>query len=175
MTAVARFRQGVRALFAFATPVDIELAAQYLNERQLQHFQAMSRSEQLHSLNVLRTLLAQGNDVPHDLSVAALMHDVGKSRYHLWVWQKTIAVLVKKFLPVLSQRLSRDTGTLYFWNAPFVVRQHHPRWSGDILRQCNSTETAIWLAEHHQEQASDWRDYPHYELLVRLQAADNAN
>ena len=48
-------------------------------------FRRMRRSEQQHSINVLRMLQARGYS-DSALMVAALLHDVGKTRaaYHLW-------------------------------------------------------------------------------------------
>jgi len=169
-----RVQQGIRALLAFATPVDLDLAQQYLSSEEFSVFLKMARAEQLHSLNVLRDVLAESDNIPNALAVAALLHDVGKSRYHLAVWQKTTSVLVKAFLPSLAQRIASGA-TVRFWNAPFIVRAKHPRWSADILRDCGSDEVAIWLAEHHQEPSEQHQVHPYYDLLCRLQTADDAN
>lgn len=173
-SATQRIQQGIRALLAFATPVDTELARQHLSSAELEAFQQMARAEQLHSLNVLRDVLAQADTTPHALAVAALLHDVGKSRYHLTVWQKTASVLLKKFAPTIAQKLA-NTSTLTVWTAPFVVREQHPHWSADILRNCESDDTAIWLAQHHQDAPQHHQNHPHYALLCRLQTADDAN
>src|SRR4051812_25423001 len=98
MPVVYRLQQGVRALFAFSQPVEISLAERYLSPSLMALFQQMDRGEQLHSLAVLRDVLAQG-DTPNDLAVAALLHDVGKSRYPIGVWQKTLAVMVRALVP----------------------------------------------------------------------------
>lgn len=175
MTSTAkRIQQGIRALLAFATPVDIDLAEQYLSPAEFVAFQKMSRAEQLHSLNVLRTVLRQSDITPHPLAVVALLHDVGKSRYHLAVWQKTIAVLVKAFIPPLATYLSRDE-TLNFWRAPFVVREYHAKWSAEILYDCGTDDIAIWLAGHHQDDLQQHQNHPCYDLLCRLQQADDIN
>jgi len=169
-----RIQQGIRALLAFATPVELDLAQAHLSPAEFEAFQQMARAEQLHSLNVLRDVLAQDEITPHALAVVALLHDVGKSRYHLAVWQKTIAVLLKRFLPNTAQRIAQSEN-LTFWNAPFVVREQHPKWSAEILRDCGSDEVAIWLAEHHQESPEIHINHPHHALLCRLQIADDAN
>lgn len=174
MAASNRIRQGVRALLAFSQPVDFDLAASYLTDAQMDHFRQMSRTVQLHSLNVLRDILKQETRTPQDLAVAALLHDVGKARYHLAVWQKTLVVLVRKFAPNLYARWSAAE-TLTYWRAPFVVAEYHPRWSAAVLRETGASERAIWLAEHHQDTAAQWREHPHYALLVRLQRADDLN
>lgn len=174
MPAVQRIKQGVRALVAFARPADFSLAEAYLTPAQLAHFQRLDRSEQHHSLNVLRDVLAQGGDTPHDLAVAALLHDIGKTRYRLAVWQRTLAVLVKKVAPRLEARWSME-GDVTFWRKPFIVRRHHPAWGADILQACGGTARAIWLVAHHAEDPARWQDHPHHALLMRLQAADDKN
>lgn len=174
MPVAQRIQQGIYALFAFAREVDYELAERYLNLEQIALFRSMAKSEQLHSLNVLRDVLLQAEQTPGDLAVAALLHDSGKSRKHLMVWQKTISVLVRKLLPELDNRLSVDR-KLSFWRAPFIVRRHHPKWSGELLSQMKSSDCVIWLVTHHAGSVDDWRDHPYHELLVRLQTADDAN
>ena len=172
--AVHRFEQGIRALLAFATSPDLDLAKQYLSNCEYLAFLTMSRSEQLHSLDVLRNVFSADAAAPKALTAAALLHDVGKSRHHLAVWQKTLSVLVETFAPPLSRYLSRDEKAT-LWRAPFTVLQHHPKWSGEILRNCGSDSAVIWLAERHQEDADVHRDHPHYALLTRLQRADSAS
>lgn len=169
-----RIQQGLLVLFAFTRRVDDAFVQQHLSPSEFALFKQLAKSEQLHSIHVLQTVLQQAEQTPHDLAVAALLHDVGKSRYRLMIWQKTLSVLVKKFLPHYYGAWSKDE-RLTFWRAPFVVRQYHAQWSGKLLSQAGSSERAIWLAEHHQDSAQDWLNHPHYPLLIRLQAADDAN
>lgn len=171
---VRRLAQGLRALLAFATTPDLPLARQYLTNCEYAAFLEMSRAEQLHSLNVLRAVLKLEPAAPPALTAAALLHDVGKSRYRLAVWQKTLSVLVLAFAPPLDRQLSHDE-SIGFWRAPFAVRLHHPKWSAEILRKCGSDPAVIWLAEHHQAEAQDYRKHAHHHLLTKLQSADSAS
>jgi hypothetical protein len=173
MTAAYRIRQGVRALIAFARPIDQALAVEYLSPPLLALFNRMRRAEQLHSLNVLRSVLEQGQ-TPPDLAVAALLHDVGKIRYPLAVWHKTVAVLVRTFLPSLFRRLS-EGDPRPFRRRAFVVYTRHPAWSGELIAQTGGSTDAVWLATHHADNAEKWRDHALYPLLKRLQMADDAN
>lgn len=168
-----RIRQGVRALLAFARPVDYDLVTMYLSPSLLACFQQMRRNEQLHSLNVLRDVLAQG-PTPDDLAVAALLHDAGKSRYPFPVWQKTMVVLTRAFVPGLFQRLSRGSEHRC-WQRPFVVSSQHPTWSADMVRAAGASERAVWLVAHHADPLTLWAGHPYLYLLERLKQADDAN
>jgi hypothetical protein len=173
MSAVYRIQQGLRALFAFTQPVDSDLAQQYLSPELMTCFRAMRRGEQLHSLHILRTILAQGS-TPDDLAVAALLHDAGKSRYGFPVWQKTLVVLIRAFAPHLYKHLSEGDETNPI-HRPFVLSQHHPAWSATLVNQAGASERAIWLIEHHADGLEQWQNHPHIELLQRLKAADDAH
>jgi len=170
--AAQRFSQGLRALLAFATAPELDLARHHLNNCEFAAFCRLSRSEQLHSLAVLRRALNADAAPPKELVAAALLHDVGKSRYPLALWQKTLAVLIGAFAPQLSRKLS-EAETIRFWRAPFIVRQRHARWGGEILRDCNSSADVIWLVEHHQEERARFREHELYNQLASLQRADS--
>ena len=170
------FRQGIQALTAFAQPVDFELAAAYLSPELMTLFRRMQRNDQVHSLNVLRSVLAQG-PTPPDLATAALLHDAGKSRYPVMVWQRTLATLFWALAPALFRRLSQRSSddSISYWRRGFVVYIQHPAWSAEMAAPLGASEAALWLMAHHQEDAAPYIDHPLYPLLVRLQSADDAN
>ncbi len=168
-----RISQGLLSLFAFARPVDFELAGRYLNAAQVALFARFKRVEQLHSLNVLRAILAQG-ETPRDLAVAALLHDIGKVRFPLMTWQRTLIVLVRAFTPSSFARWT-DQEYTDFWRRPFVVSVYHPRWSAEMVAETGASETALWLIAHHQDSYEKWAQHPYAPLLKRLQAADDSN
>lgn len=170
--AIHRLSQGIGALFAFARSPDLERAQRYLSPCEYDAFRSMARSEQLHSLHVLERVLSTDPAAPKALLAAALLHDVGKSRYRLSVWQKTLAVIIEAIAPRLSRRLGDDE-SLGFARAPFIVRRHHAQWGGEILRSCGSDEDVIWLVERHQEYDERHSDRRISALLSKLQSADS--
>lgn len=178
MAVTHRVKQGLRGLFAFTREVDYDLVGQYLPPVQLGLFRRMSRGEQLHSIQVLRDVMAQGDTqgvaLSDDLAQAALLHDAGKSRYPMAVWQKTLPVLVSIVAPNLSRRLAKSDERNGFVR-PFVVHGRHPRWGAELLEAIGASERLIWLVAHHADKPEVWASHPYYELLIRLQRADNAN
>jgi len=174
MAALQRLQQGVRALFSFTQEVDYALASRYLDQDQLALFRQLARSEQLHSLNVLRAVLAQQPQTPHDLAVAALLHDIGKIRYRMALWERTAVVLLRKAAPGQFDTWSAP-GTVEDWRAPFGVYRYHPQWGAELLEDTSISDCALWLVRHHQDSAAQWQDHDYYQLLLRLQKADDAN
>ena len=104
-----RTRQFWQALGASLTlgaslaPEDRDLVQALLTPGQIALFEGMQESEQAHALRVLHALLEQGEEHP-DLSVAALLHDVGKSRFPLKLWERILIVLGQAFFPERAAR-----------------------------------------------------------------------
>jgi hypothetical protein len=169
--ALLRLRQGTRALSAFARPVHMERAAEVLTPEELALFRRMRRSEQLHSLNVLQCAHAEQSAV---LAQAALLHDVGKSRYPLRIWQRTLPVLIGAVSQQLVRQLS-DRDPRPVWSRGFVVAAHHAEWGAELLAAVGAPDDVVWLVRHHGDDPATWEDHPLYPLLVQLQAADDQN
>lgn len=170
-----RIKQGLRALFAFTAEVDDALVHRHLSAPEYDLFKTMATAEQLHSVHVLRSVLAQSPQTPPELAAAALLHDIGKARYHLAVWQKTVSVLAESFAPGLFSKLSTGDA-LNWWRAPFMVREQHPAWGADMLTAIGSDPLVIWLVGHHACPI-DACEAPqeHLHLLARLKKADSEN
>ena len=167
MGGLRRLRQGLNAILAFAQPVDHALAAQHLTPQLQQCFARLRRSEQLHSLRVLRALQA-GGAVSPPLAVAALLHDVGKTRWPFPLWQRVLVVLLPRLAPTLADRLARGAETDPLAR-PFLLRERHPAWGAAMARAAGADERAVWLIEHHAQTPDDDAE------LARLPAADERN
>jgi hypothetical protein len=170
--ALARFRQGLLALVAWARPVNVDAATAALSPRLMELFRRMPRRDQQHALEVLATLRASGASHPA-LLTAGLLHDVGKIRYPLYLWDRVLVVLVEAAFPNLAARLGAAPPR--GWQRPFVIRHQHPAWSADLVAEYGGDALTVTLVRRHADRLPQPPTDEADRLLAALQAADDAN
>ncbi len=155
------------------TTEELAIAQEVLNPSEMALFTQMQASEQTHSLQVLKTIQERGQTHP-DLLTAALLHDVGKIRYPLRLWERVFIVLGNKFIPRLTKTWgdSAPRG----WRRPFVVADQHPLWGAELTTEAGTTPLAASLIRRHQETLPSNQDNSLEDrLLSILRHADNQN
>ena len=144
-----------------------------LSPAQQNLFQQMRRRDQRHSYQVMRMLAQRGQSDP-DLLTAALLHDVGKSRYPLILWEQPAVVLIRNFRP--NTAVQWGNGTPRGWKRPFVVYQRHAVWGAEMAAAAGCSPPVVELIRHHQSKLDDVDiESERLKLLGLLQAADSAN
>lgn len=181
MRILYRSRQFWGALSATPDELSLTAANQVLSAPLMNLFLKMQPSEQAHSLRIYMQLHSSGEQ-NHDLLVAALLHDVGKSLYPLRSWERALVVLVKAFYPPLAKRWGQ--GQPIGWRRAFVVAENHPAWGADLALQSGASPLVAAIIRRHQER-SDARlkgdeesltgDDQESDLLNRLQNLDDEN
>ena len=180
--ALYRVQQFVETFVARPTPEGLSLARQILTPQQMMIFNRLQASEQAHAIRVLQRVeeicQTQGFETPADLRVAALLHDVGKARVPLRVWERVMIVLGKAILPERAARWGTQSsnGSPRGVARPFVVAAHHPAWGADFAAEQGTTPRAVSLIRRHQDQipALDSQDQTEEDyLLAILQAVDD--
>ncbi len=172
-----RVRQFWHALWARPSPASLTAAREVLNPRQMALFAQMIPSEQAHAVQVLHTLqrrcAEQSPPPPPDLWVAALLHDVGKVRYPLRVWERVLIVLGKALFPRQAKAWGARPPTGLA--RPFVVAAQHPVWGAELSAVCGTTPLALALIRRHQTPVSGNGQSEEDRLLKMLQIADDQN
>jgi hypothetical protein len=174
-----RTRQFWMALKPAAPHADLEIIATLLNGEQIALFQRMQSSEQAHSMRVLQALLERG-ERDKDLCVAALLHDVGKTRYPLRLWERVWIVLVQAACPDCVQSCGQERDwqleTAVWWQKAFVVAVQHPQWGAEMAAAVGASPLAETLIRRHQEKLASpvRREITREETLLQiLQSVDD--
>jgi len=171
-----RTSQFWKALYARPTQEQLTKASQVLNPELMRLFQGMQPSEQAHSLEIFHTLVENGES-NNDLLTAALLHDVGKSRYPLKVWERIIIVIGKALLPEIAREWGKSTPR--GWRRPFVVSEQHALWGAQMVEKAGASSITIELIRRHQDQTpiNSLANSNRTEdiLLIRLRLLDNRN
>jgi len=144
-----------------------------LSPGELVLFEQLPVPDQNHSLRVLGTLEAEGENNP-DLLKAALLHDLGKIKYPLKRWERVFAVLTSGLFPRSYKRWGSGNPTGL--KRPLVIIQGHPDWGAELAESAGSSPRVVWLILNHENQTPP---VPNSEndliLLKTLQNADNRN
>lgn len=137
-------------------------------------FDGMARSDQRHSLQVLRSLQAGGQIHPA-LMQAALLHDAAKSAGGVTLLHRVAVVLIKAVRPCwLAEWAERPALRRSDLRYPFWAHANHPRLGAVLAAAAGCEPLAVDLIAQHQThpaaRAGTARD-----LLAALQAADDDN
>jgi putative nucleotidyltransferase with HDIG domain len=143
-----RVTQFFRTLSAPFLRLDETYAVAHLSPKLMALFRQMPRAEQQHGIAMCRALEDQGHYDP-DLLTAALLHDVGKARVPLWIFERVLVVLGEHYLPQQAARWSR--GEPQGWRRGFVIRRMHPQWGADLVKQAGAPARVVTLIRRHHE------------------------
>lgn len=175
---VYRSRQFWQALTTRPSEVDKELVASILDPGQVELFNLLQKSEQTHSIRVLKAVRKQGGD-NIDLQAAAMLHDIGKVKEPLRLWERILIVITNAICPACVKEWGAAQGevpsAMPGWQRAFVVAEQHPAWGAELASQCGASVMTVALIARHQEKLSPegaGEDSEENRLLRILQAAD---
>lgn len=143
-----------------------------LSDSEFALFLQFDRGEQWHSYQVMQTLQEAGHVQP-DLLQAALLHDVGKTRLPLSVWDRSLIVLMQKMMPGKTAVWGKNSAD--GWKRPFVVKEQHPEWGAEMVEAAGSSALVVSLVRRHQDDLVETDTSTGDKLLRLLQWADDQN
>ncbi len=165
-----RVRQFWHSISISPTSEEMAQAQRILPQPLWALFLRMQPGEQAHSLRILRQLLARG-ERQNDLLVAALLHDVGKSRHPLRLWERVVIVLGKALFP--RQVKHWGQGEPQGWKRPFVIAEQHPAWGAEMSARAGANSTTTALIRRHQDPLLSKQLTLEDQLLTQLQLLDD--
>lgn len=133
-------------------------------------FCRFSPGDQQHSYRVMHQLQQNEHTQP-DLLQAALLHDIGKTRTRLRVWDRSLVVLGCRFAPKKATEWG-NSADLHALHKGFVVKAHHPAWGAAMAAAAGSSTRTVALIRRHQDKLDQIITEEDH-LLQLLQTADN--
>ena len=170
MPIAGRIRQTLQFIAAWGRSVPDDEARRHLSPREYDLYMQMTRPERGHHLRVLRELEIAGQRHPA-LIKAALLHDVGKTRYRFSLPERVVVVVVKATLPGRFKKWS--DAPPQGWKRPFVISRHHPEWSAEMAAAIGCDALTLELIRRHQDDLPQPPQTEADHLLAALQDADN--
>lgn len=171
-----RSRQFWQAISSGPSQGDVELVSSVLTDPQLELFKGMQASEQTHSVQVFHNLRNQGEENP-DLLAAALLHDVGKIRVPLRIWERVMIVIVGAVCENCLHKWGRNKNihpeSGLGWRRAFIVAEQHPAWGAELAAECGTSPMAVSLIARHQEWVNPGASTEKDVLLLKLQSVDD--
>ena len=144
-----------------------------LTQPELDLFKCLPVPDQNHCLRVLANLEASG-ETDSDLLKAALLHDIGKTRYPLTRWARVFGVVMEGLFPTAGLEWGKKQPRGI--HRPLVVIHQHPSWGADLAEKAGSSHRVVWLIHHHEsEDLTGLFDQGGVELLKKLQKVDNCS
>ena len=164
---ISQFWRNIRAEPLSAK--SIQYVSSILNQGQLDLFLQLPTEDQAHSYGVMSSLQESGEG-NHDLMVAALLHDIGKIRTPVSVWERSMVVLVERGMPAKAEKYA--AGSPNGRKRAFVVKTQHPAWGAELAQQADCSKMTISLIKRHHELVMDELETDEDKLLKALQQAD---
>lgn len=148
MRALHRISQFARALRRRVEPADLAVAEALLTPQQYALFALLAPADQRHALDVCRRLSTTGVR-DREVLQAALLHDLGKARSGLVLWQRIAAVLLEACAPALLRTL----GARGPWRRAFGAYLRHPERGARLAARAGASPRVVALIAAHQRGA----------------------
>lgn len=147
--ALYRVRQFVQYAGARLSPAEQQAVEDRLGPSLAELFGRMAPAEQAHAHRMAQALLACGRTEP-DLITAALLHDVGKTRAPLALWERVLVVLLGQLAPGTAERLGQTDGDAHGLRRPFVTARRHAAWGAEMAECAGASPQVVALIRRHQ-------------------------
>ncbi|MEN8240721.1 MAG: HD domain-containing protein [Chloroflexota bacterium] len=167
-----RVWQVFQAIWGKPEARDLDEIGQLCSPDLFQLFELMSPAEQAHAIRVWKAVRKSRLKNP-SLEIAALLHDVGKTRRPLSVLDRVMIVLAYAFFPGRAQTWER--GSLSGWRQAFTAAANHAEWGAELVSEAGADLLAAALVRKHQSALPAGFSGEEAELLKVLQQADNQN
>ena len=177
---VKQFFHAVTAKVSFA---DALYVREMLDISETVLFFAMSVEDQRHAIDVAHTVerlydkmrAEKKEKIDVELLVkAALLHDIGRVKGDMKIYQKALCVLLDKWDPKYARSLTKPKGEKGTLSHAVFVYYNHPGIGAEKLEAINEDPRMVYLVGRHHSNKKD-KESELYKELVLLKKADGMN
>lgn len=155
---IYRIRQFWQALMPRVSSEELQWALDILPTSAIPLFLDQSPTEQRHALDVALDLWSAAPN-NRNLLIAALLHDCGKSKNPLKLWERIYIVLLQR-APRRAWNLL--LGSYPFLSSPLRTAQEHPTWGAELALK-NGLDIKIVDLIHNHHYPTTWEGRLLYE------------
>ncbi|MFA6942072.1 MAG: HDIG domain-containing metalloprotein [Clostridiaceae bacterium] len=137
---IKRIRQFLIYLFSSLSCQDIEYIDKKLDNNIKYVFLKLSKYEKKHSILVAQAVEKEFKNDP-DLVVAALLHDIGKTKYHINITQKSLLVVLDHLTKGKLKKITINKSINIFYN--------HGQIGYDILKNSGYNNRILFIVKNH--------------------------
>lgn len=164
---VRQFIWGVESAFK---KIDYSYIETYLNKDEINMFNKLKKSDKYHCLRVCKDSLSllEDNNINIDeykVGKAALLHDIGKSKYHLNLIEKSTIVLLDKF--------SKGNLKKYDNIKPINIYYNHPKIGYEMLKKQNYDKELLEVVRYHHKDM--YKELNGNKIIDIVSICDNKN
>lgn len=170
-----RVEQFGASLWPTVSPQEIDQATAWLTPAGFELFQRMIPRDQRHSFDVASRLRSAGHD-QSDLLAAALLHDAAKTTLpgrRLKLVHRVAVVLMEAARPGWVAQVAR--AEMDDWRYPFYLHVHHPKLGAQLAEEAGCSQLTVQLICRHQVKLDTPPENEVDQMLLWLQAADDAS
>jgi putative nucleotidyltransferase with HDIG domain len=142
-----RIKQFWHALCPLIHPEELDWVQRILPVCALPLFFNQSLPERRHAIDVAMDLSLSYPE-KHNLLIAALLHDCGKSQYKLKIWERIYIVLLQKASRKIWNLLLCSRPML---SCPLRTAQEHARWGAKMVQDIGLENEIVQLILYHHD------------------------
>ncbi|MBB6623816.1 HDIG domain-containing metalloprotein [Clostridium gasigenes] len=163
-----RIKQFIWGIESSFKKIDYSYIETYLNNNEIMMFNKLKKSDKHHCIRVCKdsVMLLKNNNIKMDeyrVGKIALLHDIGKSKYHINLIEKSLIVLLDKFTKGNLKKYDNIKQINIYYN--------HPKIGYEMLKTRNYDKELLEVVRYHHNK----KKFKKNKIIDIISICDNKN